>query len=365
MKKAVVVLPLLLAAFFFFIPETKAADTYTDLIYASSTVAGTVDIGRQSGVQDSHAIRYIPQQDQWICKYTIALRNVGAPSWGVYAILRTGGSVPETGTVFETVLIPATSVSSTMSNVTVDLTTCLWRSALSVAWIELQGESSEVAKYYQTNYGSINVNELPTQSWIRRATGATFWSATTTPGGMQGYIYGWNGLTPSAGCTDLADCGLDPNSTPGLIYGLGVTSTSITAECPDFGIFTPICDFVLWLTVPNPISVASQVSSTVTLIKTRFPFSYITNVQEALTTASTQTSSTAISLTLEIPHSTTSSFGNFMPSSTLMFSSSTVYAYGNASTWTILRALMALAVYFATIEMIYFGALGLIRHKND
>jgi len=146
---------------------------------------------------------------------------------------------------------------------------------------------------------------------------------------------------------------------------VSLIAARIAAQCPDFGFFTPICDFAMWLVVPNPITIASEASSTISVIQTRFPFSYITNVHSALTTASTQTSSTAISYSLAIPYSATSSFGAYMPTSTLIFASSTVYAYGTPGMWTIMRNLMALAVYFGTIEMIYFGALKMIQHKNS
>lgn len=364
MKKTLAGLFLLLGVFFVK-EEAKGANTYTDLIYSSSTVAGTVDIGRQSGVQESQAIRYIPQSDTWMCQFKIALRKVNTPAWGVVVVVRNGGSSPETGTPVESWTIPASAVSSTMSNVTVDLTECLWRSALSVTWIEIQGESNEVANYYQTNYGSINVNELPTQSWIRRAVGATFWSSTTTPGGMMGFIYGSNGNSFGAACTNLADCAIDPSSTIGLVLGLGPTSTSITVECPDFGIFTPICDAVIWFFVPNPVTIAGQVSSTISTIKTKFPFSYINSVSDAFRTSAAETSSTTYAISLDFTGAipTTSSFGNFMGGPYVLFSASTVQQYVNPTIWATLKTLMALATYFATVEMIYYGVLGMLTPK--
>lgn len=149
---------------------------------------------------------------------------------------------------------------------------------------------------------------------------------------------------------------------PGLIAPtLPPTSTSITEQCPDFGIFTPLCDAVVWFFVPNTDQLGAQTSYLYGLAQTKFPFSYILSVHSALTDNSAPATTTELTVSIDLPHTTTTSFGDFMPSVWVGFSTSTVMGYTSPEVWAALRFLIQIALYAEVIAMVYFGALKLIE----
>jgi len=150
------------------------------------------------------------------------------------------------------------------------------------------------------------------------------------------------------------------------IPDLSATSTSITAHCPDFGLFTPLCDGILWFVVPNTTLISTQANATKGLIASKFPFSYVASLNTAMSSASQAATGTAPLMTIDLHDTvpTTTGLGDFMPSTITMFSATTVRTYVPDGAWNGLRALMTIAVYFGTAEMVYFGALALMK-KDD
>jgi len=151
-----------------------------------------------------------------------------------------------------------------------------------------------------------------------------------------------------------------------IIPILPPTSTSITTKCPDFGFFTPFCDAAIWFFVPDTSALATQASYAKNLIATKFPFSYVASLNTAMTSAMASATGTEPLLTIDLSGTVSSgtAFGNFMPSTITMFSTSTVRTYAPDAAWTVFRTLMELAVYFGTAEMIYFGALHLLKPET-
>jgi len=194
-------------------------------------------------------------------------------------------------------------------------------------------------------------------------------STTTTGDGMWIYSSGSWSYSPNNSLRfDLVGFGNIQIDTGQFInqsnYGLSTTSSSITATCPDFGIFTPLCDGVLWFFVPNMSQMSNQLASTKTLINSKFPFSYIASLQSAITTANSETSSTDMTLTLhyDTAISSSTSFGSWAPTLT-MFSASTVRQYIPDTGWSLLRTLFSIAIYVGTVEFIYYGARNLFAKK--
>jgi len=149
---------------------------------------------------------------------------------------------------------------------------------------------------------------------------------------------------------------------PGLIAPtLPPTSTSITTQCPDFGLFTPLCDAVVWFFVPDTSQLAEQTSYLYGLAQTKFPFSYVLSVHAALTDNSEPATTTELTVSIELPHTTTTSFGDFMPSVWTGFSTSTVMGYTTPEVWAALRFLIEIALYAEVVALVYFGALKLIE----
>jgi len=154
---------------------------------------------------------------------------------------------------------------------------------------------------------------------------------------------------------------------PGLIApSLPPTSTSITASCPDFGFFTPLCDAVVWFFVPDVSGLADSFGQVKQSASAKFPFSYITSLNDAWTSSTAATTGTTVLLTVNtsawIPTST--AFGTSTIGTIEFFSASTVRTYVPDGAWTTMRTLMELAVYFGTAEMIYFGALHLLKKET-
>lgn len=146
---------------------------------------------------------------------------------------------------------------------------------------------------------------------------------------------------------------------------LPVSSSSITLICPDFGIFTPLCDGVLWFLVPNPTTVSTIFGGVYDTLNTKFPFSYLAGLSSALESASIATSTAPLlSIDLSSTVSSSTGFGNFMPSTVTMFSASTVREYAPDGAWNTMRTLLTLATYFGLVEMIYFGGLYLLKKET-
>jgi len=147
------------------------------------------------------------------------------------------------------------------------------------------------------------------------------------------------------------------------------STTSIVVSpsfaCPDWGIFTPLCSWTVWLIVPDTTTWASIFADLKQSFVEVFPFSYIASVQNAITNAESETSSTNLTVTLPFASTvaTNTSFGAWAPD-VVAFSSSTVQRYIPALGWTWLRLLLAMGVYVGTGEMIYFGIQRLFSQKS-
>jgi len=139
------------------------------------------------------------------------------------------------------------------------------------------------------------------------------------------------------------------------------TTGALNLSCPTWD-FTGLCHLFVWVFVPNIDALPEEVSSTKALLETKFPFSYISSAASTLSNNSyNPASSTELTVSISLPHTTTSTFGNFMPSTFVAFSTSTVQQYMPSGFLTTLRTLMKIALYAGTVEMIYFGALQLIK----
>jgi len=150
----------------------------------------------------------------------------------------------------------------------------------------------------------------------------------------------------------------------------GGEATLPTPECPDFGglgFANDICEFFVWLFIPDLGALNQNLTDTKTIFASRFPFSYISSFQTQWTTAqdTSSNSETQLAVNFSSLTSSTSAFGNFMPSNITFLSASSVRTYASDGTWNLLRTLMALAIYFGTFEMIYFGAVKLFEPKSN
>lgn len=182
--------------------------------------------------------------------------------------------------------------------------------------------------------------------------GLNYWRESGGGDGWAGILFG----SPSDGVGALN----------AQLEALGATSTSITTACPDFGFFTPLCDFVLWLVVPDPKPFARASQQLQMNLQTRFPLSYVTAFHSAWTTGFTAATATPPVLTMNFQsaYASGTAFGTFLPTSTTLFASSTVSTYVPSPVWNTLKILFATVIYIGTVQMVYFGAVRLFRPKN-
>jgi len=150
---------------------------------------------------------------------------------------------------------------------------------------------------------------------------------------------------------------------PPAVYTLSAASSSITTTCPDFGFFTPLCDAVVWFFVPNLSALSSQASSTIATINAAPPFSYVAQFHSAFS-ATGASSTPALTIGFSGTPSTTL-MGNFMPTSTTFFSASSVEAVVPSSSFTIMKFVMAMTIYFGTFELLYYSVRGIFKKKNS
>jgi len=152
-------------------------------------------------------------------------------------------------------------------------------------------------------------------------------------------------------------------ATGGLIVNLP-SSTLATLpgfECPDWGFLTPLCSWAVWLFVPDISSLTTQFNSTVNVASAKFPFSYVASLHTALTDNSSPTSTQSLTVTLPFNYTTTTSFGTFAPTSWTAFSTTTVMEHVPVGVASTFRFLITIALYFAAIELVYFGAIKMLN----
>jgi len=138
-----------------------------------------------------------------------------------------------------------------------------------------------------------------------------------------------------------------------------------TFSCNGWGLFSWLCTALVWTFVPDTDTISQEMTVLINTASSKFPFSYVASVHSAFTDSAAPTSTSDPLLTISLPHTTTSTLGDFMPSTWEAFSTSTVSGYFSPTTWSFLRSLMALAIYFETISLIYYGAMNLTKGENS
>lgn len=184
----------------------------------------------------------------------------------------------------------------------------------------------------------------------------------------------WDGSNYVA-CTTLSDIYFEVY-TDNPLYNIGsivnnpfqstsstvVTSTSITARCPDLGmIVTPLCDFAMWAVVPDLNSASSSFYRQKAALMQKAPFSYIATIGALWTQNSTTGTSPNITLNTAGYAPTTSTFGTFAPASITLFSASTVQSYVTPTTWTLLKLLFGYSFMTASLFYVYFQIVRFFR----
>jgi hypothetical protein len=147
----------------------------------------------------------------------------------------------------------------------------------------------------------------------------------------------------------------------GLVINLPPTSTSITTACPDLGLFTPLCDGVIWFFVPDTSTLGTTVSTTVGLFTSRFPFSYIYSLNDAIQQGITTTTQTALSISWD-PDGVTSTLpqigAGFSPI-TISFATSTWMDHaGGVTLWHTFRYWLGIMMYIGTAASIFDSLMG-------
>jgi len=225
--------------------------------------------------------------------------------------------------------------------------------------LTVPANTTNTFRMYTMGAGGGSGDETIIDMYSGSSTCAAFGSPSQCGGGFSGGV--------SVSSTWYGQFNMFAAGVPTGTLHLPVTSTSITLTCPDLGLFTPLCDLAVWLFIPDFSNFQGNVAVTKDLLITKFPFSYIAGIQNAITTenAGTNTSSTTLTLNFDAI-STTTTFGHFMPSGNITaFSSSTIFLYGTPTMWSILKFLLALLIYIGTGEMIYFGILHIFNRNKE
>lgn len=87
--------------------------------------------------------------------------------------------------------------------------------------------------------------------------------------------------------------------TPAL--SLPVTSTSITATCPAFSIYTPLCDALVWAFFPSATIQQNYVDE-VAKLKTKVPWGWWSQLSTGISSVSSTDVATTTALTMKVPH---------------------------------------------------------------
>lgn len=82
---------------------------------------------------------------------------------------------------------------------------------------------------------------------------------------------------------------------------LPVSSSSITLVCPDFGVFTPLCDGLVWAFVPERGYIDTAVSTTRANFATKVPWGWWSQVSAGFASVSSTDVASSSSITVIIP----------------------------------------------------------------
>jgi len=302
------------------------------------------------------AQEWTPDDDVLVCRVDSVFEKSGiiTPIDSVGGEIWEGGSSPQSGVRYATILTTGATLPTTptTTKTSLDYRTvfdgCItFHENVKYYFVirrqQLQGTSS----YYQ---GANTTTYSNARAWTADLSG--IWSVTTTIN-LSVDFYG-----------STSTVGFGTPLSPAPLFSSASSSGAFPAPtCPDYGLFTPLCELATWIFVPNLSAVGTEISAIKAELDTKFPFSYVAGIRQSFATELTYASSgTSPVLTLDFGGvSATSSFGRFLPTSTIAFSSSTVFQYGSSSTWSILKFLLSTGVYVGTIEMIYFGSMRLFK----
>jgi len=299
------------------------------------------------------AERWTPTVDTVVCRIDAGFQKTSGetPLDHTYGDIWEGGNSPRSGTRYASIgvsgLVLPTAPTSTLQSLN-------YRNSFNACALFKQN----VPYYFVIHRDALTAHEEYSQAanttTIANAQGWTsslgVWSVTTSHMIVEFY-----------GSTSTDD--FDETIPPTGLSTSTETGSFTPPVCPDFGLFSPLCDFTVWLFVPNLPAVGTELTSIKTLLGTKFPFSYVNDLQNVFTTQLTYSASgTSPSLSLDLSMvRTTSSFGTFLPTSKVLFASSTVQTYGSPTVWALLKLLLSIGIYVGTGEMIYFGSLKLFK----
>lgn len=139
--------------------------------------------------------------------------------------------------------------------------------------------------------------------------------------------------------------------------------STTTAQGLDLGYFGNMTrDVLVYLFVPNGSKIQNDIATVNNTVSTRWPFSYFYTFQSDFNSSMAATTTSSTTLTLDFSTvATNTSFGTFMPTSVTMFSSSTVSSIADPDIWVLLKFIIAMTLYIALAERIYYGVTNLFN----
>jgi len=208
--------------------------------------------------------------------------------------------------------------------------------------------SLDIAPYYPFMIDGLTTSNIPYEwsyaGWIDGTISATI--SYTTPSFASSSAFAYSTSTISGYCDSLYS-----SSTNDFLNALTIAG----------------CTVGMSLFAPSEASVNSIISSKNTLM-TQFPFSVYTDFSTIMENASVKgsTSSTLLSLNFSGVIATSTSFGNFMPTSTLdITSSSTWNRYVPSSVTTLLNWIFTVSIWYGLLYSTYLLALNITRKKSE
>jgi len=213
----------------------------------------------------------------YLCQADFAFGKSGTPTDSILLTISTGGSSPDNGSVIATSSVAAASFSSG-DVVTMDFPVCYGISPSSTVYFTF----SRTGSLSNTNFYSVGAT--------RSSNSASFNNTD-----VQYVPSSWSDDTVAV-ATRLRGTQNASTTISLLLPTFGVSSSSATFVCPDWGLFTPLCDFAVWAVVP-PASVTTQLEAVRSdLLATRFPFAYFSELSTAWNATTTATSTPSITL---------------------------------------------------------------------
>jgi hypothetical protein len=121
---------------------------------------------------------------------------------------------------------------------------------------------------------------------------------------------------------------------------LPASSSSITLVCPDFGIFTPVCDGLVWAFAPSMSYIGQSASTTRANFATKIPWGWWSQVVDGFGSVSSTDSQTSTAFTIQIP-----AFIGQATSSISIFDFTDIQTYIPATLLALLRTIGGIALW--------------------